>query len=87
MDISERRITMNDEEIRNLIKIQLRHLSKELLIDALTDICMANPVFRMTNVLDSLQCFNIRDVIDGVQRINMSFDPLKRISEKEVNHG
>ena len=78
---------MNDEEIRNLIKIQLRHLSKELLIDALTDICMANPVFRMTIVLGSLQCFNIRDVIDGVQRINMSFDPLKRISEKEVNHG
>lgn len=80
-------MTMNDEEIRNLIKIQLRHLSKELLIDALTDICMANSAFRMANALSSLQCTIMRDAIDGVQRINMSFDPLKRISEKEVNHG
>lgn len=77
---------MSEEEIRNIIKVQLQHLSKEQLIDVLTDICMVIPAFRMSNVLSSLQCTNIRYDIDRVQQVNMSFDPLKRISEKEVNH-
>ncbi len=42
---------MNDEEIRNIIKNQLKHLGKEQLIDALTDICMANPAFRMAGLM------------------------------------
>lgn len=78
---------MSEEEIRNTIKDQLKHLSKEQLLDALTDICMVNPAFRMTNALSSLQCTNIRDAIDGIQQVNMSFDPLQRIKEKEVSHG
>lgn len=77
---------MNEEEIRNIIKIQLQHLNKEQLIDVLTDICMVIPAFRMSNVLSSLQCTNIRYDIDRVQQVNASFDPLKRISEKEVNN-
>ena len=77
---------MNDEEIRNIIKIQLQHLSKEQLIDVLIDICMVIPAFRMSNALSSLQCTNIRDVIDGVQQVNVSFNPLQRIAKKEVNH-
>lgn len=78
---------MNDEEIRNIIKNQLKNLSKEQLIDALTDICMVNPAFRMANALSSLQCTIPKDVIDGVQQINASFAPLQLIQEKEVNHG
>lgn len=68
---------MNDEEIRNIIKNQLKHLSKEQLIDALTDICMANPAFRMANALSSLQC-TIPKVIYEVQQISARFDPLQR---------
>lgn len=68
---------MNDEEIRNIIKNQLKHLSKEQLIDTLTDICMANPAFRMANALSSLQCAIMKDAIDGAQQINSSFDPLQ----------
>lgn len=78
---------MNDEEIRNIIKNQLKHLSKEQLIDALTDICMENPAFRMANALSSLQCTIPKDVIYEVQQISERFDPLQRIQEKEVNHG
>lgn len=77
---------MNDEEIRNIIKIQLQHLSKEQLIDVLIDICMVIPAFKMSNALSSLQCTNIRDAIDGVQQVNVSFNPLQRIAKKEVNH-
>lgn len=78
---------MSEEEIRNIIKVQLQHLSKEQLIDVLTDICMVIPAFRMSNVLSSLQCTNIKDAIDGVQQVNASFSPLQRIAEKEVNNG
>jgi hypothetical protein len=78
---------MNEEEMRNIIKDKLKKLSKEELMDVLTDICMENPAFRMKNVLSSLQCTNIRDSINGIQQVDMSFDPLKRISEKEVNNG
>ena len=78
---------MSEEEMRNTIKDQLKQLSKEQLIDALTGICMVNPAFRMTNALSSLQCANIRDAIDGIQQVNESFDPLQRLLEKEVNHG
>lgn len=78
---------MNDEEIRNIIKNQLKHLSKEQLIDALTDICMANPAFRMANALSSLQCTIPKDVIYEVQQISARFDPLQRIQKKESNHG
>lgn len=78
---------MNDEEIRNIIKKQLKHLSKEQLIDALTDICMASPAFRMANALSSLQCTIPKDdVIYEVQQISAG-DLLQRIQEKEVNHG
>lgn len=78
---------MNEEEMRNIIKGKLKNLSKEELKDVLTDICMESPAFRLTNALSSLKCTNIRDSIGGIQQIDMSFDPLKRISEKEVNNG
>ena len=78
---------MNEEEMRNIIKDKLKKLSKEELMDVLADICMENHAFRMKNVLSSLQCTNIRDSINGIQQVDMSFDPLKRISEKEVNNG
>ena len=78
---------MNEEEIRNMIKIQLQHLNKEQLIDVLTDICMVIPAFRMSNDLSSLQCTNIRYDIDRVQQVNMNFDPLQSILKKEENHG
>ena len=78
---------MNKEEMRNVIKGNLKNLSKEELIYVLNDICMENPAFRMKNFLSSLQCTNIRDSINGIQQVDMSFDPLKRISEKEVNNG
>lgn len=74
---------MSEEEMRNTIKDQLKQLSKEQLIDALTGICMVNPAFRMTNALSSLQCANIRDSIDGIQRVNESFDPFQQILGKE----
>lgn len=77
---------MNDEEIRNIIKIQLQHLSKEQLIDALTDIYMASPAFKIANALSDLKCTNIKDAIGGVQQVNASFNPLQRIADKEVNH-
>lgn len=73
---------MNEEEIRNMIKIQLQHLNKEQLIDVLII-----PAFRMSNVLSSLQCTNIRYDIDRVQQVNMNFDPLQSILKKEENHG
>jgi len=38
---------MNEEEMRNIIKDKLKKLSKEELMDVLTDICMENPAFRM----------------------------------------
>lgn len=78
---------MSEEEIRNIIKVQLQHLSKEQLIDVLTDICMVIPAFRMSNVLSSLQCTNIRYDIDRVQQVNMNFDPLQSILKKEEDHG
>lgn len=62
---------MNEEEIRNIIKIQSQHLNKEQLID----------------VLSGLQCTNIRYDIDRVQQVNMSFDQLQSILKKEENHG
>lgn len=74
---------MNEEEMRNTIKDKLKKLSKEEPMDVLTDICMTSPSFRITNALSSLQCTNIRDAIDGIQQVDMSFDPLKRISKKE----
>lgn len=78
---------MTEEEMKNAIKAKLQRLSKKQLIDVLTDICMASPAFRLTNALSSLKCTNIRDSIGGIQQVDMSFDPLKRISEKEVNNG
>lgn len=78
---------MNEEEIRNMIKIQLQHLNKEQLTDVLTDICMVIPAFGMSNVLSSLQCTDIRYDIDRVQQVNMNFDPLQSILKKEENHG
>lgn len=78
---------MDNEEIRDIIKIQLQHLSKEQLIDSLTDICMASPALKIANALSDLKCANIKDVIGGgVQQVNASFNPLQRIAEKEVNH-
>lgn len=74
---------MNEEEMRNIIKEQLTKLSKEQLIDTLTEIRMAEPMFRIANALSNLQCTNIIDAIDGIQQVDMSFDPLKRISKKE----
>lgn len=74
---------MSEEEMRNTIKDQLKQLSKEQLIDALTGICMVNPAFRMTNALSSIQCTNMKDSIDGIQRVNESFDTFQQILGKE----
>lgn len=74
---------MTEEEMRNIIKEQLKQLSKEELIDTLTDIRMANPIFRIANALSSLQCTNMKDSMDGVQRVNESFDPFQQILGKE----
>ena len=40
----------------------------------------------ISNAVSSIECTNIADTIDGVQQVNASFDPLKRISEKEGKH-
>lgn len=74
---------MSEEEMRNIIKEQLKQLSKEELIDTLTDIRMANPIFRIANALSSLQCTDMKDSMDGVQRVNESFDPFQQILGKE----
>lgn len=74
---------MSEEEMRNIIKEQLKQLSKEELIDTLTNIRMANPIFRIANALSSLQCANMKDSIDGIQRVNESFDPFQQILGKE----
>lgn len=74
---------MSEEEMRNIIKEQLKQLSKEELIDTLTDIRMANPIFRIANALSSLQCTNMKDSIDGIQRVNESFDLFQQILGKE----
>lgn len=74
---------MSEEEMRNIIKEQLKQLSKEELIDTLTDIRMANPIFRIANALSGLQCTNMKDSIDGIQRVNESFDPFQQILGKE----
>ncbi|WP_195401661.1 hypothetical protein [Bacteroides ovatus] len=74
---------MTEEEMRNIIKEQLKQLSKEELIDTLTDIRMANPIFRIANALSCLQCTNMKDSIDGIQRVNEIFDPFQQILGKE----
>ena len=74
---------MTEEEMRNIIKEQLKQLSKEELIDTLTDIRMGNPIFRIANALSSLQCTNMKDSIDGIQRVNESFDPFQQLLGKE----
>ena len=73
---------MSEEEMRITIKEQLKQLSKEQLIDVLTDIRMAEPMFRIANALSSLQCTNIIDAIDGIQRVDESFDPFQQILRK-----
>ena len=73
---------MSEEEMRITIKEQLKQLSKEQLIDVLTDIRMAEPMFRIANALSSLQCTNIIDAIDGIQRVDESFDPFQQILGK-----
>lgn len=77
---------MNEEEMRNIIKDKLKKMSKEQLIDTLTAIYMSNTSYKISNAVSSIECTNIADTIDGVQQVNASFDPLKRISEKEVNN-
>ena len=61
---------MNEEEIRNLIKSKLQNMSKEQLIDMLTDICMESTVIRKINAVSSMQRVNIR--------INTQFAPLNQ---------
>ena len=73
---------MSEEEIWNAIKEQLKQLSKEQLIDILTEIRMAEPMFRIANALSNLQCTNIIDAIDGIQQVNESFDPFQQILGK-----
>ena len=77
---------MNEEEMLNIIKDKLEKLSKEQLIDTLTAIYMSNTSYKISNAVSSIECTNIADTIDGLQQVNASFDPLKRISEKEVHH-
>ena len=61
---------MNEEEIRNLIKSKLQNMSKEQLIDMLTDICMESTVTRKINAVSSMQRVNMR--------INTQFAPLNQ---------
>lgn len=61
---------MNEEEIRNLIKSKLQNMSKEQLIDMLTDICMESIVIRKINAVSSMQRVNMR--------INTQFAPLNQ---------
>ena len=74
---------MTEEEMRNIIKEQLKQLSKEELIDTLTDIRMSNPIYRIAKDLSCLQSTNMKDSIDGIQRVNESFDPFQQILGKE----
>lgn len=69
---------MNEEEIRNIIKSRLQNLSKEQLIDNLTDIYMETTAIRMMCNLSSVRCTNIRDDIKAVQRIDDSFAILQQ---------
>ena len=73
---------MSEEEMWITIKEQLKQLSKEQLIDVLTDIRMSEPMFRIANALSSLQCTNIIDAIDGIQRVDENFDPFQQILGK-----
>lgn len=61
---------MNEEEIRNLIKSKLQNMSKEQLIDMLTDIYMESTVVRKINAVSSMQRVNMR--------INTQFAPLNQ---------
>lgn len=61
---------MNEEEIRNLIKSKLQNMSKEQLIDMLTDIYMESIVIRKINAVSSMQRVNMR--------INTQFAPLNQ---------
>jgi hypothetical protein len=61
---------MNEEEIRNLIKSKLQNMSKEQLIDMLTDIYMESTVIRKINAVSSMQRVNMR--------INTQFAPLNQ---------
>lgn len=77
---------MNEEEMRNIIKDKLEKLSKEQLIDILTVIYMSD-THKIADAVSSIECTNIADTIDGVQQVNVSFDPLQSILKKEENHG
>lgn len=61
---------MNEKEIRNLIKSKLQNMSKEQLIDMLTDIYMESTVIRKINAVSSMQRVNMR--------INTQFAPLNQ---------
>ena len=61
---------MNEEKIRNLIKSKLQNMSKEQLIDMLTDIYMESTVIRKINAVSSMQRVNMR--------INTQFAPLNQ---------
>lgn len=68
---------MNEEEIRNIVKSKLQNLSKEQLIDHLTDICMDCTGIRMILGVNNIST----DLINAIgynQRVNAQFAPLKQ---------
>lgn len=72
---------MTDEEMKNAIEAKLQRLSKKQLIDILTVVYMSNTSHKIADAVSSIDT-TIVDTIDGVQRVNDSFNPLQSILKK-----
>lgn len=77
---------MTDEEMKNAIEAKLQRLSKKQLIDILTVVYMSDTSHKIADAVSSIDT-TIVDSIDGVQRVNASFNPLQSILKKEENNG
>jgi len=69
---------MNEEGLRDIIKSKLQNLSKEQLIDALVDVCMATLAFMYVNDIHNIRCTNIANEINYVQHVNSGFATLQQ---------
>ncbi len=72
---------MTEEEMKNAIESKLQRLSKKQLIDILTVVYMSNTSHKIADAVSSIDT-TIVDTIDGVQRVNDSFNPLQSILKK-----
>lgn len=68
---------MNEEEIRNLMKSKLQNLSKEQLIDTLTDIYINCTGIRMMLVANNIST-DLRNAIGDKQHVNASFATIQQ---------